>query len=421
MKLLHTSDWHLGCKLGLRKRDAEFEQFFKWLIDCIEREQVDVLLICGDIFDNSNPSSKPQELYYNFLGLVAKTRCHNVVVIAGNHDSPSLIDAPKKLLQFLNIFTIGSISNNISEEGNTIDDEVLILKDAQNKPILIVCAVPFLRERNIRTADIGEGIEEKTQKLLRGIHDHYQKVHEIAQQKRGQLDNSIPIIVMGHLFASGGKIIEGEDVRERELYVGNLIKVGADTFSSDITYVALGHLHTPQIINNCKKIRYSGSPLPMGFADAQQQKSVLLVDIINEKNIDVQEIQVPSFQHIISINGTLNEVQLKIAELKKEKSPVWVEIILNDSSSNIQDIIYSLVEGSNVEVLKITNTRMRNRVLQQMEMTESLDELNVIDVFIRCLEDNQIPEEERDEYIRSFNEILDDIQQSDPQEEDFKK
>lgn len=411
MKLLHTSDWHLGRNFHEKRRDHEFGHFFDWLIKLIEDKQIDVLLICGDIFDNSNPSSKAQEFYFNFLGRVAKTKCQNVVVIAGNHDSPTLIDAPKKLLQSLNIFTVGSVSNNISEQGKKIEDEVLILKDTQNNPVLIVCAVPFLRDSYIRIAETGEGIDQKTQKLLRGIQDHYQKVHEVAQQKRSQLDNNIPIVVMGHLYARGGKTIDGDGVRP--LYIGNLAEVDASTFSSNIDYVALGHLHSPQMINNCKTIRYSGSPLPMVFAEAKQQKCAILVDILNGKVNDVEEIAIPSFQHLVSIDGNMSEIRLKIADLQKEKAPVWVEIILNDNTPNFQDILNTLTDGSNVEVLKFTNTHVRNQVLQQRRMDESLDDLTDIDVFMRCLEIKDYTEEERAELLTSYNEILLELQQLD--------
>jgi exonuclease SbcD len=99
MKILHTSDWHLGRTLYGKKRYKEFAAFLDWLAQTIEEEKVDALLVAGDVFDISTPNNRAQELYYRFLCTVANSCCRHVVVIAGNHDSPSFLDAPKALLQ----------------------------------------------------------------------------------------------------------------------------------------------------------------------------------------------------------------------------------------------------------------------------------------------------------------------------------
>ena len=122
MKILHTSDWHLGRTLYGRKRYQEFEAFLCWLAETIDQEQVDVLLVAGDVFDTSTPSNRAQELYYRFLCHVATSSCGHVVVIAGNHDSPSFLNAPKELLKALNVHVIGSVTENR-------EDEVLLLRN----------------------------------------------------------------------------------------------------------------------------------------------------------------------------------------------------------------------------------------------------------------------------------------------------
>ncbi|MEB2332384.1 MAG: exonuclease subunit SbcD, partial [Nitrosomonas sp.] len=112
MKILHTSDWHIGKTLYGRKRYDEFEAFFSWLVETIEQEQVDVLLIAGDIFDTSTPGNRSQQLYYRFLHRVAASTCRHVVIIAGNHDSPSFLSAPRELLRALDVHVTGSLSGN---------------------------------------------------------------------------------------------------------------------------------------------------------------------------------------------------------------------------------------------------------------------------------------------------------------------
>jgi exonuclease SbcD len=406
MKLLHTSDWHLGSTLCGKKRYDEFDLFFNWVLECIEKEQIDVVLISGDIFDTSNPSSKAIKYYFNFLGRVAKSRCRYVVVTAGNHDSPSLLDAPKELLKSLNIYAIGSMPEKI-------EDEVLVLKDPQNNPFLIVGAVPFLRDRDVRSVEAGESIDQKTQKLLKGIQEHYQNVCALAERKRSQLGGNIPVVVMGHLYAAGGHSIDGDGVRE--LYVGNLARVSTNAFPSGIDYLALGHLHSPQVINDCETIRYSGAPLPMGFAEAQQQKIVVSVEFIGEREIIIKEIAIPRFQDIMSIAGDFDSVTSKIRELKRINKPVWLEITLNENKiiSDVQENINTIIRGSNIEVLKITNTRVINQILQQMRIDESLSDMNETDVFNRCLDVHEVPDEQRPELRASFNEILIEVHQSD--------
>ncbi|MDO8871778.1 MAG: exonuclease SbcCD subunit D C-terminal domain-containing protein [Methanoregula sp.] len=406
MKILHTSDWHLGHTLYGKKRFEEFESFLNWLIECINKERIDVVLISGDIFDSSNPGIRAIELYFDFLGRIAKSDCQHLIVTAGNHDSPALLNAPKELLRTLNIHAIGSISENI-------DDEVLILKDSEGTPFLIVCAVPFLRDREIRTVEPGEEIAEKTEKLLTGIRQHYQKVHGAAESKRSQTGGKIPIVTMGHLFAAGGSSSDGDGVRE--LYIGNLTRVSTDTFSPDIDYVALGHLHSPQILNGRDTIRYCGAPLPMGFAEARQKKIVISVEFIPEKKPVFTEIPVPRFQDIESITGDFNTIVSRLQELKAGNIPVWVEIILTDNLiiPNIQQHLNEHTRGSDIEILKCTNTWIVNQIMQQMKADESLSDLNERDVFNRCLKEFKVPEEQKQDLTDSFNLILDEIYQKD--------
>ena len=268
MKILHTSDWHLGQSLFNHKRYEECAAFLSWLGDLIEGEDIQALLVAGDIFDNSAPSHRAQELYYRFLGRIAQSSCRHVVIIAGNHDSPSFLNAPREVLRFLNVHVIGSIGEDCSEE-------VLLLKDLQGEPELIVCAVPYLRDRDIRRAEGGESREEKERKLLEGIKEHYHKVCEQAQKIREAIGRPLPIVAMGHLFAAGGKTVEGDGVRD--LYVGSLAQVGVEVFPGCIDYLALGHLHSPQLLGGNECYRYSGAPLAMGFGEAGRPKSVCKV------------------------------------------------------------------------------------------------------------------------------------------------
>ena len=201
MKILHTSDWHIGRSLYGRKRYDEFKAFLDWLAATLTTRSIDVLLVAGDIFDTSAPSNRSLELYYSFLCRVSESGCRHVVITGGNHDSPSLLNAPREVLRFLDIHIIGSITG-------VLTDEVLVLRDRDGKAELIVCAVPFLRDRDIREAKAGESLEDKERKLVDGIAAHYREVSVIALQRRTEEGDDIPIVAMGHLFTAGARTSE---------------------------------------------------------------------------------------------------------------------------------------------------------------------------------------------------------------------
>ena len=340
MKILHTSDWHLGRTLYGCKRYVEFTAFLDWLSQMIKEEGVDILLLAGDVFDTSTPSNRAQQLYYQFLCRVAASCCRHIVVIAGNHDSPSFLNAPKALLRAIDVHVVGSTSA-VAEE------EVIVLHRAE-QPEAIVCAVPYLRDKDLRTLEPGETLETKNTKLVDGLKKHYAEVCHIAERKRSEFTQqgyeSIPIIGMGHLFAAGGKTVEGDGVRE--LYVGSLAHVGADFVPSSVDYMALGHLHVPQKVAGIENIRYCGSPIPMGYGEATQQKMVLLVEF-NGTNPTIQEIHVPCFQPLVRVVGSLQEIKARLAELKSANSHAWLEIEYSgsDALGNLREVLDELLEN----------------------------------------------------------------------------
>jgi DNA repair protein SbcD/Mre11 len=408
MKLIHTSDWHLGRSLYGRKRYDEFSSFLDWLSKTIQEERIDALLIAGDIFDTSTPSNRAQELYYRFLCRVSTSCCRHVIVIAGNHDSPSFLNAPKELLRALNVHVVGSPTE-------ALEDEMVVLhKDEQ--PEAIVCAVPYLRDKDIRTVESGETIEDKKGKLIEGLKKHYADVCAVAEQKRSDFEKAghagIPIVAMGHLFTVGGKTINGDGVRE--LYVGSLAHVGADVFSSSIDYLALGHLHVPQTVGNTSHIRYSGSPMPMGFGEATQDKKVVLIEF-NSTTPCIQEIEVPCFQRLVRIEGSLDDIHAKLEQLKQEESQAWLEIEYTGSDIivNLREVLDEALAGSAMEIRRIKNKQVIDRVINAIAEDETLDDLDTGDVFARCLDAFEVPDEDRKELTESYNEIIQSLNEED--------
>ena len=397
IRLLHTSDWHLGRTLYGRKRYEEFGAFLDWLAETIRRDEIDVLLVAGDVFDNSAPSHRAQELYYRFLCRAAAS-CRHIVVAAGNHDSPSFLDAPKTLLQALNVHVVGSVSDDPA-------DEVLALRDARGEPELIVCAVPYLRDRDVRTAEAGESPEDKDRKLTDGIRAHYAAVADLAERRRAEFGPAIPIVGMGHLFAAGGRTVEGDGVRE--LYVGSLAHVSAGIFPPCFDYLALGHLHVPQEVGGLVTVRYSGSPLPMGFGEAGQRKSVCRVEFRGAVP-SVTLIGVPVFQELERVRGDWDDISGRIRELSEQGSASWLEVVYEGEVvlGDLRERLEGAVSGTGMEVLRIRNSRIVERVLEQDREGEALDDLSADDVFERCLAAHEVPGEQRPELVRAYREVL---------------
>ena len=422
MRILHTSDWHLGRTLYGRQRHDEFAAFLDWLAALIEREGVTVLLVAGDVFDTSTPTHRAQELYYRFLCRVATSPCRHVVVVAGNHDSPTFLEAPKELLRALDVHVIGSAAEDPA-------DEVLVLRDPAGTPELIVCAVPYLRDRDIRRVEAGEDSADNEIRLIQGIRDHYASVTAMAEARRAELGAEIPLVAMGHLFTAGGKTLEGDGVRE--LYVGSLAHVSPGIFPASLDYLALGHLHVPQRIGGADTRRYSGSPLPMGFGEARQEKSLCLVEWEKgnggRPGCRVRLITIPVFQPLERIQGDWDRLAERLKELVAAKSPTWIEVIyegetlIGDLRERLEALLAIPEEpptrketAARPEILRIRNNRLIQGVLEQIHDEESLGDLDELEVFARCLETQGIVAEQQADLLLAYREILATFHHADP-------
>ena len=397
MKLLHTSDWHLGRTLYSKKdRHEEHVAFMEWVLSAIEKNNIDLLVVAGDVFDSSSPSSSVQKLYYRFLLKVRNAGCQNVVIVGGNHDSPSFLAAPKDILAALNVYVVGNA-------GDNTEDEVIVIKDEDEKPIAIVCAAPFLRERDISRFTEGESYSDRSKRIVESIKIHYEKLAEIADKKRKEINENIPIIATGHLSVAGGK--KNEDDGVRETYIGNIECVGTDIFPQIFDYVALGHYHIPSAIS--QNVRYCGSPIPMGFGEANQKKVVYIVEF--ENNIPkITTLEIPVFQQLESIQGDKSYINNRLTELIKSGNSVWVEIIYNgnDIFPDLATWAISKTANTKIEIIKLQNKQYLNEVLSQEDDVQSLDDLETFEVFDKLLEKHNIAEEQRKILRELYDEIL---------------
>ena len=408
LKILHTSDWHLGRSLYGQNRHAEFAAFLDWLMQTLQQERVDVLMIAGDVFDTITPNHAAQELYYRFLAQVsAYCLCRHIIIIGGNHDSASFLNAPKALLFALNVHVIGAATN-------PIDKEVLVLKNAQGEPAAIVCAVPYLRDRDVRLSVDGESSQDKSLALTQGIKDHYRQALAIAEHKQQELGSNAPIIAMGHLFSQGGMTLDADGVRE--LYVGSLAHIGADCFDG-FDYVALGHLHVPQAVGGQAHIRYCGSPIPMGFGEAKQQKQVLHVAFTGRLP-EINAINIPNFQVLQRIQGDLPHIQAELKQLMQSGSTAYIEVVYqgNELVADLSEKLDAQVQGSDLRLLRVYNRQFVNNVLASASADATLPDLNPTEVFEACMAQHDLDDAQKAQFRDSYQHVLHQVEQ--PEEDE---
>ena len=327
MKFIHTADWHLGNTMHDIDRTRETGAFLEWLKTEIATVGAEALVIAGDIFDVVNPSNIAKTQYYKFLASLLTTKCSNVVVIGGNHDSGTLLDAPAEILEVLNIKVVGSINNRC------IDDLVVELKNGDGQAIGICCAVPFMRNLELEQfykSCVGDRVGNEDgandEDLLKHL---YADVYRRAVELRGNRD--IPIIATGHLYASNLSGRDSESVESgtaenvanaiddgvREV-VGTLGNVDISTFPSELDYVALGHIHYTSMVAKNPKVRYSGSPFVMGFDEANCKRYVLAIDAGLGAAPIVEKIEVPKTVRFEQFKGDIESLKRNLRNLETE-------------------------------------------------------------------------------------------------------
>lgn len=405
MRILHTSDWHLGQRFVNLERTEEHQHFLDWLLQTIEQEQVDVLLMAGDVFDTGAPSNTALKQYYTFLTKVCATCCRHIIITGGNHDSVATLNAPKDLLECFNIKVIGGASADPL-------DELIELRDKDGNLELVVCAVPFLRDRDVRLSMPGESYEEREQRIKQGIAAHYAAFVPHVQPYKAQ---GIPVVAMGHLFAAGGSASESE----KEIHVGNLGQIGADQFPKEFDYVALGHLHRPQQVNKTHHIRYSGSPIPLSFSEVTDKKVVYVLNVINGQLTDLKEIAIPVCRKLVRFKGLLDEVKQKIAVYDNTgyTLPAWAEVqveleaAIPDLNQQLDEVLQ--LKGDELQLLihrppliKAARTGLDQQVSQQAD----LHTLTEKEVFLkRC--QSKYPDTDHTELVATFSELLELMRQ----------
>lgn len=384
MRLLHTSDWHLGKRLFDKERYDVFEKFLAWLLSTIRQERVDTLIVAGDIFDTAVPTNKSLRLYYDFLSQLTSSECRHVVIVSGNHDSPTLLEAPKEILENFGVHVIGG--------AESPEDEVIELKDKAGNLEGVVCAVPFLRERDIlRLKD--DSTLSRAEEIQLAVENHYKSVVKAAIDRMGA--KRVPLIATGHLFTVGSP--KGEDVNE--LYIGATGAVPVNIFPSEIDYLALGHIHRAYSIGGDKTRNYCGAPIPLTFEEANLEKLVRLVDFEPDE-IKVADIQVPKFDRLVSVQGSQTEISTKLKELSGQDEKILVEVIHTGKANaiNLTGEVSEQTSGTKIEVLRVFDETKKANCLANDGDEMEIGELTWENVFEKKLKnetfEGEVSEEE---------------------------
>ncbi|MFL9594720.1 exonuclease SbcCD subunit D C-terminal domain-containing protein [Aeromonas veronii] len=406
MKILHTADWHLGHQLHGHDRRFEHDAFLDWLSGTLKVREIDALLVAGDLFDTANPPASAWQQLYRFLARLRAEMPHlNMVLIGGNHDSPSKLDAPHELLRAFDLHLVGSISRD--SEGKLEADRLLVpLQDKEGKIAAWCAAVPFLRSSDLRV----ESLEEGQDRLIEGVRQVYA---EVLAEGRARCGEALPLIAMGHAYLAAGQLSE---LSERRVLGGNQHALPAELFAG-ADYTALGHLHLAQ--SPATGVHYSGSPLPLSLAEANYNHQVLEVTFAEGKLTGLERIPVPRAVEMIRLpQSTLDDALNAIASLElvacpQEAQPfLEVRLLLPKPEARIRERILAAIADKPVRLARIsTQYQGSGEGLADGCERRRLDELSPTEVFRLCYQ-RQFEGEPEAGLVASFEEILEQVKES---------
>lgn len=402
MRILHTSDWHLGQHFMGKTRADEHQAFLRWLVEQVREHEVAAVIVAGDVFDTGTPPSYARELYNGFIVELQHTGAQ-LVILGGNHDSVAMLNESRALLGCLNVQVIPGLLDQA-------EHQVMTLLNRDGQPGAVLCGVPFIRAREVMASEAGQSATDKQQALQQAIADHYRQLFELAQQQAGLTERPLPIVATGHLTTVGASSSDSV----REIYIGTLDAFPASAFPP-ADYIALGHIHRPQKVGGNEHIRYCGSPIALSFDEVGQQKEVLLVEMSGEGLQAVTPLPVPVFQPLARVSGNLEQLaEAMQAVAAQTEMPVWLEVTVveDDYLSDLQPRVEQLAAGLPLEILLVRRQRTQSRDGLTAEQGVTLSELTPAEVFERRLAPESIEAERQQALSELYRELL--VQMEDP-------
>jgi len=373
MIILHTADWHIGQYFFGYDRKEEHIFFFDWLKKTIKEQQVDVLLVAGDVFDSPNPSAESQKIYYRFLR-EATTENPNlqIVIIAGNHDSAGRLEAPNPLLEEMNVNVKGLVHKT---EDGVIDYQQLFIPISKNGEVKAWCvAVPYLRQGDYPNAE----------NYSKGVSALYDQLHSELQQVKNK---DLPVVVMGHLQATGSEVSEND--RSERTIIGGLECISPEVFDKkDIVYTALGHLHKAQRVSGRENVRYAGSPLPMSFSEKYYKQGVNLIEIENNQLKKIERLDFEPLTSLISLPKdpkplaeVLEEIKaLPDGEITKASPYLELKVLLTEPEPSMRNQIEEALQDKAVRLASAVPFRVKSDRESKVITYEELKTINPMEM-----------------------------------------
>jgi exonuclease SbcD len=392
MRLLHTSDWHLGHTLKEVTREHEHAAFLAWLLETCKREAVDVVVITGDVFDSATPPASAETMWFEWLA-AARRSCPamDIVAIAGNHDSPARLGAAQAVLRELAVHVVGRLPRTAA---GALDHDRILLPVGGGRGL--VAAVPFLRP-----VDVDLELDDPRAAI-------YGEVLEAARRRRapGQA-----LIALGHLYMTGA---DPSVLSERRIAIGGQESASLRMFPAEISYVALGHLHRAQRVGR-ESIRYAGAPLALALDEARYRHQVAIVDFAGAEIAEVRTLAVPRAIEIARIAGTLDDVLDAIATLPPASGEVtaWpyldVEVTLARPEPKLRARIEHALDGKRARLvqLRVVGTGDHAALAERVNVRR-LAELDPRDVFAQ-LWSRDHAEPPSDAVLGAFDRLLADV------------
>ncbi|TGN29889.1 exonuclease subunit SbcD [Empedobacter tilapiae] len=399
MKILHTADWHLGKKLDSFSRLEEQILVMNEIVEIADQEQVNLVLIAGDLFDNFNPSVEAVELFYKTLKKLSNNGKRPVIAISGNHDSPSLIDAPDPLARECGIILIGYPNAKIQEFelndfkiSKSVEGMIELKLNSFDFPIRII-HTPYANEIRLKQY-FGENKEDALNEVLatnwKNIADEY-------------CDENGVNLLMAHLYMNqkGAEILE-EPEGEKPIKIGNADMIFSEAIPPQIQYTALGHLHGFKNIGSEENpVVYSSSPLCYSFSEAGQNKYVSLIEAEPNQTISYHKIELKNGKPLI--RKTFDNINVAVEWLNENQNAL-VELTLESDSflkADERKLIYQSHDGIIHLIPKLKNQEIETVEYKFADQTKDMKEL-FADYF-KSKNGNQEP---NDEIKDLFNEIL---------------
>lgn len=407
-RFLHTSDWHLGRTFSGIDRNSDFQSFLAWLLQIIEEKAIDVLLVAGDIFDTTMPSTDAQRLYYDFLRRISDTHLKACVITAGNHDSQRFLSAPKDLLAAFRIYIA----------GDAVKDEAIVLRDTDGKAYAAIAAVPWLKEGLLFQTEENLADEERGKRWEKGVAARYAAVHKALREELGTAQ--VPMIAMGHLF------VTNKATPNADLYVGSLRNIPASAFGA-WDYIALGHIHTPLHLSDAPSpTYYCGSPLKLDFGD-NSPKQVLIGTFAENQLKEIEKIPVPQPRALLQLQAaSIEELTKKISQAALEHPSAIVECILTghaDQRQTLLDAVEKAVKNTslNVAAIRLCPTETIPAEANIVQENRAVKDLEKEQIFHALLQKNGVPAEEQPKLFNALLDVYEETSIDQAQEESTKQ